>query len=342
VRWAVILAGGSGTRFWPLSTPRQPKQVLPLAGPRSPAEEAVARLAGLVPAERILLVTGAALAAPLRRQLALPEANVLVEPGPRSTGPALLWASLEALRRDPEATVLSLHADWHVPDPGAFREAAALALATAEAAPVLVTVGVRPTRAETGYGYVVPGEPLGPGPGRRVTAFREKPDAAGAAALIAGGALWNSGLFAWRAGALLTEVRQHTPEMAAALPALEAGEVDRFFAQVTPVSIDVGVLERSRQVAVVAGDFAWDDIGTWEALARVRPADPAGNVTAGPVTAVDARDNVVWSDGTPVVVAGVSGLVVVHANNRVLVIDRRHAADLKRVLDALPPEVREV
>jgi mannose-1-phosphate guanylyltransferase len=130
--------------------------------------------------------------------------------------------------------------------------------------------------------------------------------------------------------------------MAAALPALEAGEVDRFFAQVTPVSIDVGVLERSRQVAVVAGDFAWDDIGTWEALARVRPADPAGNVTAGPVTAVDARDNVVWSDGTPVVVAGVSGLVVVHANNRVLVIDRRHAADLKRVLDALPPEVREV
>jgi mannose-1-phosphate guanylyltransferase len=175
VRWAVILAGGSGTRFWPLSTPRQPKQVLPLAGPRSPAEEAVARLAGLVPAERILLVTGAALAAPLRRQLALPEANVLVEPGPRSTGPALLWASLEALRRDPEATVLSLHADWHVPDPGAFREAAALALATAEAAPVLVTVGVRPTRAETGYGYVVPGEPLGPGGSRRSARSRTRP-----------------------------------------------------------------------------------------------------------------------------------------------------------------------
>ncbi|HXE57000.1 MAG TPA: sugar phosphate nucleotidyltransferase [Gemmatimonadales bacterium] len=341
MRWAVILAGGSGTRFWPLSTPDRPKQLLPLAGDRSTAEQAVARLEGLVPRERVLVVTGRALVEPLRRALDLPAGNFLVEPRAASTAPALVWATWEALRRDPEAEVLSLHADWAVGDDAAFRRTAARALDAARAHGALVTVGIVPSRPETGYGYIVPGEALD-GDTARVHRFTEKPDAARALDLIAAGALWNSGLFAWTAGTLLAQIERHTPEIAPRLAALREGRVAEFFEQVTPVSIDVGLLERSESVIVVRGAFPWDDVGTWDALARVRQRDPRGNVAVGPVHLHDAEDCVVWSDGDPIVLSGVHGLVVVRANGRILVLDRRRAADLKQVLDRLPERVREV
>jgi len=341
VRWAVLLAGGSGTRFWPLSTPAHPKQLLPLAGPRSTAEEAVDRLAGLVDRERILVVTGEALAGPLRRALPVPAGNILVEPRAASTGPALLWASLEAHRRDRDAEVLSLHADWVIPDPEAFRRTASEALESARRHDRLVTVGMVPSRPETGYGYIVPGPELD-GTTRRVARFVEKPDGARALDLIAAGALWNSGLFAWTAARLREEVERHTPELARALPALLAGDVERFFATVTPVSIDVGVLERSNAVAVVAGAFHWDDVGTWEALGRVRSTDAGGNVLVGAVHAHGAEDCIAWSDGDPIVLFGVRDLVVVRANGRILVMNRADAARLKEALDTLPPEVRDV
>ncbi|HUL68781.1 MAG TPA: sugar phosphate nucleotidyltransferase [Gemmatimonadales bacterium] len=340
MRWAAILAGGSGTRFWPLSTSARPKHLLPLAGPRSTAEEAVARLEGLIPKERILVVTGAALAPMLQRQLGLSAENVLVEPRAASTAPALVWASAEAARRDPEADVLSLHADWCVVEPDAFRHAADAALSVGRTSRRLVTVGIVPTRPETGYGYVVPGEVL-QGEARTVGRFVEKPDASTARDLIAKGALWNSGLFAWPADLLLQEVSEKTPELAPALPALRAGRVDEFFRRVTPISIDVGVLERSARVAVVPGRFSWDDVGTWDALMRVRQRDPQGNVTSGPVHLEDTRNCVVWSDQDPIVVSGVQDLVIVHANHRVLVMTRDRAADLKTVLEKLPPDVRE-
>jgi mannose-1-phosphate guanylyltransferase len=340
MRWAVILAGGSGTRFWPLSTPARPKQLLPLAGPLSTAEAAVARLRGLIPPEQILLVTGRHLAGPLGRQLRLPAANVLAEPAPKSTGPALAWATHEAARRDPNAVVLSLHADWHIPDVNGFTRVAAEALAAAERLPLLVTVGVVPTRPETGYGYLVPG--AAEDGVWRVRRFKEKPSAAAAAALIAEGALWNSGLFAWRATTLLTEIAGHSPELAPALKSLERGDVEAFFDGCREISIDVGVLERSPQVALVKGDFVWDDVGNWDALSRIRAQDRHGNVAVGRVAAVDASDCIAWSEGLPIVLAGVSNLVVVEANDRILVMNRAAAAGLKTVLDALPPDIREV
>src|SRR6185437_3694212 len=161
---------------------------------------------------------------------------------------------------DPQAEVLSLHADWAVGDAAAFRRTADAALTTARQHQRLVTVGVVPSRPETGYGYIVPGPPLSDG-ARMVARFSEKPDAATALDLMAAGALWNSGLFAWTADRLLSEVARHTPEVAAALPRLQGGDVAGFFAAVTPISIDVGVLERSGAVAVVSGAFAWDDVG---------------------------------------------------------------------------------
>jgi mannose-1-phosphate guanylyltransferase len=341
MQWAVLLAGGSGTRFWPLSTPENPKQLLPLAGSGSSAEDTVERLAGLIPRERTLVVAGRGLADKLRERLALPTENVLVEPRAASTGPALIWATWEARRRDPEAEVLSLHADWAVGDAAAFRRTADAALEAARRHDRLITVGVVPSRPETGYGYIVPGPPLDD-LARSVARFSEKPDSATALDLIASGALWNSGLFAWTAARLLAEVAVHTPEVAGALPALEEDNVARFFGEVVPVSIDVGLLERSRAVAVVPGDFAWDDVGTWQALARVRGKDPAGNVVVGQAVLHESQDCVVWSERDPIVLFGVQEMVVVQANGRILVMPADRAASMKQLLDALPPAIREL
>ena len=339
--WAIILAGGAGTRFWPLSTPTRPKQLLPLATMRPLAVEAVERLDGLVERAHILLVTGSALAAPLRDALQLPVENVLVEPRAASTAPALAWATTEAGRRDPDARVLSVHADWAIGDAVAFRRTAGRALDVAATRDVLVTVGIVPTRPETGFGYIIPGEPL-EGDASRVAKFTEKPDAAGARTLMAQGAVWNSGLFAWTARRLRAELEAHTPEIAPALALLDRQDVVGFFAAVTPVSIDVGVLERSSHVAVVPGAFPWDDVGTWDALPRVRGTGAEGNVTHGPVYLDDAAGCVVWSDGDPIVARGIRDLVVVHANGRILVVPRAASGDLKKTLDGLPKGVLDV
>jgi mannose-1-phosphate guanylyltransferase len=341
MKWAVLLAGGSGTRFWPLSTPNNPKQLLPLAGSSSTAQESIERLSGLIPRERILVVTGSALAGPLQSRLNLPVANFLVEPRAASTAPALIWATSEALRRDADAEVLSLHADWAIGDAAAFRKTADTALATARQHDRLVTVGVVPSRPETGYGYIVPGPPLGDG-ARMVARFSEKPDAATALDLMAAGALWNSGLFAWTAARLLAEVQAHTPEIAPHLPALQAGDVNRFFREVTPISIDVGLLERSAAVAVVSGAFAWDDIGTWQALTRVRPKDTNGNVVVGNAFLHETKDCIVWAERDTVVLSGLKDLIVVEANGRILIMPAEQAASIKQLLDVLPPDVRDL
>lgn len=339
--WVVILAGGSGTRFWPLSSPRRPKQLLPLAGEVPTAVAALRAVEPLVSRRRVLVVAGAELAGPLGRALDLPADQVLVEPRAASTAPALAWATSVALAADPSATVLSMHADWHLADPDAFRHTAGAALEAARIHDALVTVGVVPTRVEPGYGHIVPGETIR-GSVCRVARFVEKPPRADAEALTARGALWNSGLFAWTAQRFFAELQAHVPEMAGATIRLAEGNAGAFFAEVTPIAIDHALLERSHKVIVLKGDFPWDDVGGWEALARLIPADPKGNVHRGPVFLADAERTIAWSEGIPIVLAGVKDVVVVEANGRILVIDRARAAELKDVLAALPPEVRNL
>jgi len=340
VRWAIVLAGGVGSRFWPLSTAARPKQLLPLAGARPLVVDSVARLLGVVPAERVLLVTSRALQATLQEALAdVPRANVLAEPFAASTAPALAWATARARSLDGSATVLSVHADWTVADPAAFRSAAAAALDLAEREGAVVTVGARATRPEIGYGYIVPGEPLAAGRARRIRRFVEKPAAAEAERLIASGALWNTGMFAWTARRFREEIERRTPELASALPALDRGDVDAFYRGVRPISVDVGLFERTSAGAVVAGDFGWDDVGSWAALPRVRATDAAGNVAVGAVHAVDAKDCVVWSEEGPTVLDGVADLVVVRSRGLVLVTTRERALHLKELLARLPPDV---
>ncbi len=340
MRWAVVLAGGVGSRFWPLSTPQRPKQLLPLAGERALVVEAVDRLLPLIPAQRVLVVTSRALRETLADALPmLPREAVLAEPFAASTAPALAWATATAARRDARAAILSVHADWAVKDPAAFRAAAAAALDVAERAGMIVTVGARATRPETGYGYVVPGDAIADAgaAARRIARFVEKPRAAEAEALIAAGALWNTGMFAWTAARFREEIARATPELAPGLAALDRGDVEAFYRAVKPVSVDVGLFERTTFGAVIAGDFGWDDVGSWAALPRVREADAAGNVVVGPAYVNAARDCVVWSEDGAAVVDGVEGLVVIRARGLVLVTTRERAAHLKDLLATLPP-----
>jgi len=340
-RWAVVLAGGIGSRFWPLSTPTRPKQLLPLVSNEPLLVEAVARLRPIVAIERVLILTNDALVPAIAQLLPeIPRANLVAEPRAGGTAAALTWAAQEIARRDgPAATMISVHADWAIADAPGFQRALTRAADAAEEHQALVTVGVVPTRADPGFGYIQPGERIDDDV-RKVARFVEKPDRQRAEEMRRDGYLWNSGIFVWRVGDFLDDVRKLTPEVAPALHA-HADDLHRFFGAVTPVSVDVGVLERSDRVAVLPGDFGWDDVGTWGALRRVRTQDGNGNAVHGRAYAVDARGNVVHSPDTTVVLFGVSNLVAVVEDGLVLITTVDRSSDLKTLVDALPRGVRD-
>ena len=341
--YAVILAGGVGSRFWPLSTPERPKQLLPLIGETSMLAETVARLEPLVGLSQVLILTSRALAPAIRRELPqLAADQVLEEPRPAGTAAALAWAASEVARRGgPEARLVSVHADSAIGDDERFRLILASAADAAASHNALATVGIIPTHANPGLGYIQPGEALS-GDARRVARFVEKPDLTRAEKMVAEGYLWNSGIFAWRAADLLAEILAHTPEVAPALARTAEG-ADAFFAAVQrPISIDVGVMERSAKVIVLAGDFGWDDVGTWGALRRLRPGDAAGNAVHGRVHLNDAVGNVVHAERGTVVLYGVEDLVVVVRDGVTLVTTVERSDDLKALVDALPPALREI
>ena len=345
-RWAVILAGGVGSRFWPLSTPRRPKQLLPLITDTPLLADTVSRLAELVPAERTLIVTNASLAAAVREMLPqLPAENVIAEPRAAGTAPALTWAAATVARRgDARDVMLNVHADWAIGNGAEFRATLARAASVAAREQQLVTVGIVPTRPDPGFGYIEPGalvESSREEGARRVARFAEKPSREAAARMVADGFLWNSGIFVWRAGDFLREVRAQCAEVAPALSFAESGDLEQFFARVRPISVDEGVLERSSCVLVLPGDFGWDDVGTWAALHRVRTHDAAGNATYGDVHSVHAANNVVHAEAGTVVLYGVDDLVVVTRDGLTLVTTKDRAAELKLLLDALPAHVRD-
>lgn len=337
--WVVVLAGGVGSRFWPLSTPKRPKQLLPLVTDQPLLVDSVARLRPLAPASRTLILTNASLVPPIGELLPdLPRENFVAEPRPSGTAPALAWAALKIRERaGDDAVMISVHADWAVKDAEGFRRTLRAAADAAARHESLLTVGVVPSRPDPGFGYIQPDGEVEPGV-RRVARFIEKPDRTRAEAMCRDGFLWNSGIFVWRVGDFLDELRAHTPEVA---PGLKASSLEQFFNTVKPITVDVGVLERSARVMVMAGNFGWDDVGTWGALRRVRTADEHGNAISGNVLAVSSRNNVVHAESGDVVLYGVSDLVVVVKDGLVLVTTLEQSTDLKTLIDALPPHLRD-
>ena len=351
----MILAGGVGSRFWPVSTPERPKQILPLASDRPLIADTVERIAPLIPMDRVRVLTGEEMVPPMERAVdGLEREHFLLEPQARGTAPVLVWAAHTLARHDPDAIMVSLHADHVIRPEPAFRQLIADAAAAADAHDRLFTVGIRPTRPETGYGYIRRGTALdgdaaagtatagAGGDAYAVDAFVEKPDTETAERYLQSGVyLWNSGIFVWRVDRLLEEVRAVTPELAGLLARLDDGDVEGFFERAPKLSIDRAVLERSDRVGVMDATFDWDDVGTWDAVGRTRDGDAAGNVVEGDAHLLEARRSVVWNEtDEPVVVFGARELVVVRRRGVTLVLPRDRAADLKDLLESLPDGIR--
>ena len=335
--WAVVLAGGTGTRLWPASRPERPKQLLPLGIEGRPlVAEAVERAVRVAGPERVRLVARGELLDLLRDAVpGLRDAQFMAEPAARGTGPALAWAAHEIHGRDPDAVMLSLHADHRIGPPEAFAETVERTVSAARSDGRLFCIGVRPGRPETGYGYVLLGDRLEEGV-HEVREFVEKPSRHWATRYVDSGEyLWNTGLFAWRAAEFLEVARERAPELAPGLERLDEGDVEGCFGQVRPVSVDVAVMERAPRVGVVEASFDWDDLGVWNAVGRALPADDRGNAATGPVDLVEASDNIAWSEDGRLVLFGVEDLVVVRSGDTTLVTTRQRAPDLKRLLAAL-------
>jgi len=347
----VILAGGRGYRFWPKSTDDTPKQFLTLFGDESLLQATARRLERLAPPGDIYVVTGATHAALVRQQLpALPAENVIVEPGRRDTAAAIGLASAVLARRDPEAVSVVVPSDHLVHGVDAWAKSLGDACAAAEATGRPVLVGVRPTRPETAYGYILLSDGISPPPGvtspfYRVARFIEKPAPDLARRLLAANrCLWNSGMFVWKVRTALDLIRRHLPHTHDVVTRL-ARRAERagngpvpaaLYATIPPISVDYGVLEKTDGVLVTPGEFAWDDLGGWESLARLSESDDKGNVllgkTSGRVVLHECEDCIIdWSDG-PLISAGLKGLVIAGSSGRLLVSARDRLPVLKDLL----------
>ncbi len=355
--YPVVMAGGSGTRFWPLSRRSRPKQFLALAGDGPLLAATISRLPPLARIERTYVVCGPAHAAAVRRMVPrLPKENLLVEPCARNTAPCIGLAALHVAHRDAKGIVAMLPADHHIARPDAFRDALAAAAQLAQQG-AIATIGVRPSRPETGYGYLKVGVRIASsGRGRaagasKVERFVEKPDVVTAARYLAeGGYLWNSGIFVFRADVILDEIRRAMPVLGEQLAAIDsalgtpayARTLRRVFPSCPSISIDYGVMEKSRRIAVVPADFGWSDVGSFAALPEVREADRAGNVVEGDAMVIDGRNNVVLAGKRrPVAVIGLEGVVVVDAGDAVLVCGRDKAQDVRKAVEELKRRGRE-
>lgn len=353
--FAVIMAGGAGTRFWPASRSLRPKQLLPLAGGSEETLLAatVRRLAPLVTEDRVVVVTGEHLSEATAKAVPrVPRSQILCEPAPRNTAPCIAWATATVARLDPEAVVAVLPSDHFITDEAEFRRVVELALDTARSGRV-TTVGIVPTRPETGYGYIEVGETApggGPRGAKSVARFVEKPERTRAEQFLAGGKhLWNAGMFFFRAGDMAKLVELHLPALAEGVATIDAAErsgdattatqvLKGVFPTLPNVSIDHGVMEKAEGLAVVPGDFGWNDVGSWQSAWELASPDAQGNALSAGAMAIDAKNNLVRTLGNGkklVALVGVDDLVIVETEDALLVIPRDRAQDVRLVVEAL-------
>ena len=347
---AVIMAGGMGTRFWPLSTPERPKQFVTLFGERSLLQMSFDRLRGLVPPERILVLTNAAHVAIAREQLPeLPEGHIIGEPVRRDTAAAVALAAVLVRERFGDSVILTLTADHLIEPTDLFQQDLVSAARQVAAADVFYTFGIRPAYPATVYGYLETGAAVAADDGIEhfeLRQFKEKPDLETARRYVDSGRfLWNSGMFVWKAATILREIRTWLPGHSEALEPLGGCDgtprwqeaLEKAFAGIRPISIDYGVMEKTRTpLRCVASRFSWSDVGGWPALGDLLARDSRGNAVRGTLRAIDASGNLVFSEapGETVALIGVEGLIVVRSGNRTLVARKEDADRIRELLES--------
>ena len=352
--YALILAGGSGTRFWPLSRNARPKQLLDLFGEGTLLEQTIERLDGLVPRDNILILTNALQEAAVREiACMLPAANIVAEPAKRDTAPAVALGIGLIAARNPQALMMVLPSDQLIRNTAAYQAVMRDALHTAAQADGLVTIGIRPTWPCPAYGYIERGAAATiPGltcahPPYEVKRFREKPDAKLAAQFLAtGGFSWNAGMFVWALPTVIQQLSRHAPELAAFVAELrDAADIPAtiaaHFPQLTPISIDYALLEKAARVLNIEASFDWDDVGSWLSIAKYLDLTAVENRANEAFTQIDSNNNIVFNarPGTRIALLGVNDLIVVQTADALLVANRHEADSIKKLTDLLPPEL---
>jgi mannose-1-phosphate guanylyltransferase len=347
-RYAVIMAGGKGERFWPQSTSRHPKQVLSIVGDKPMLAQAVERLKGFIPPERVLVITNASLVEVSREAVPeLPPENIIGEPFGRDTAAACALGAAIVKARCETGSFCILTADHVIKDVEVFQQTLEEGFALAEQDACLVTIGITPTFASTGFGYIECGETIASGgsiPFRKAQRFVEKPDADTAQSYVdSGDFFWNSGMFIWSADTLLAALEAFQPPLLAMAQTMQAVvDTDAFEAQLADaygklekISIDYAVMEKADNIVTASGAFGWYDVGSWPALEDHFEKDSAANVTIGDCKTLDASGNVVVSNGHLTALIGVSDLVVVQADGVTLVCPKDRAQDVKAMVQLL-------
>lgn len=352
--YALILAGGSGTRFWPLSRNARPKQLLNLFGNETLLEQTISRLDGLVPLENILILTNSLQEAAVREVASmLPAENIFAEPAKRDTAPAVALGIGLVAARNPDAVMMVLPADQLISDTVAYQGVMKDALATAEKSDGLVTIGIKPTWPCPSYGYIergarasIPGLVCDQTPAE-VTRFREKPSTELAEQFLEqGGFCWNAGMFVWSLHNVIRELSTHQPELAAFISELRKSPdikstVAAQFPKLTPISIDYGLMEKARRVLNIEATFDWDDVGSWLSVAKYLPSSGNENRTNTTVSEIDSENNIVFNTqkGSHIALLGVDDLIIVQTDDALLIANRHQADAIKKLSALLPPEL---